>query len=121
MSDKSRETIANTTPTIEYKYPTTLFPKIAPEQDRMVRPKEAVIITGRSLASQHRDKKAGKWPPMYRIGNNAVGNRLSDLLALNASREVVTAENTTPVAPGAKRGRKPKNQLCSVTEKSLAR
>lgn len=83
---------------------------LAAENDRIVRPKEAVIITGRSLASQHRDKKAGKWPPMYRIGDNAVGNLLSDLLALNASREIVTAENSRPVALGSNRGRKPKTQ-----------
>jgi len=82
---------------------------IAAERDRMVRPKEAAIITGRSLASQHRDKKAGKWPPMYRIGEKAVGNLLSDLLALNLSRELVTADNTIPVAPGVRKGRKPKS------------
>jgi predicted DNA-binding transcriptional regulator AlpA len=80
---------------------------IAAEKDRIVRPKEAVIITGRSLASQWRDRKAGRWPQMYRIGENAVGNLLSDLLALNASREIVTAENSKPVAIGSKRGRKP--------------
>ncbi len=82
-------------------------------EDRFVRPKEAAIITGRSIASQYRDRITGKWPPMYRLGDNAVANRLSDLLALNASREIVTAENTRPVAPGAKRGRKPRN-LSSV-------
>lgn len=84
---------------------------LPPEKDRMVKPKEAVTITGRSLASQHRDKKAGKWPTMYRLGDNSVANKLSDLLALNASRAVVTAENTKPVAvpkEGRCRGRKSK-------------
>jgi len=81
---------------------------IAPEKDRFVRPKEAVVITGRSLASQYRDKKAGKWPPMYRLGDNSVANKLSDLIALNASRPVVTVENTRALAPEVKRGRKPK-------------
>lgn len=79
---------------------------LPPEKDRIVRPREAVFITGRSLASQHRDKKAGKWVPVYRIGDNAVGFLLSDLLALNASREAVTVENTKLVALGTKRGRK---------------
>jgi len=83
---------------------------IAAEKDRMVRPNEAVTITGRSLASQWRDRQAGRWPKMYRIGANSVGYLLSDLLALNASREIVTSDNTRPVAPKAKRGRKAKNQ-----------
>ena len=82
---------------------------IPPEKDRIVRPREAVLITGRSLASQHRDRKAGKWVPIYRIGYNSIGFMLSDLLALNATREIVTPDNTIPVAPGAKRGRKPGN------------
>lgn len=84
---------------------------LPPEKDRIVRPREAVHITGRSLASQHRAKKAGKWVPVYRIGDNAVGYLLSDLLALNASRKIVTADSVSPVAvpkEGKLRGRKPK-------------
>ena len=97
---------------------------IAPDLDRMIRPKEAVLITGRSLASQYRDKIAGKWPPMYRLGDNSVANKLSDLLALNASREIVTAENTKAVAvpnEGKCRGRKPNKPMCSETENSQVR
>lgn len=82
---------------------------LPPEKDRMVKPKEAVIITGKSLTTIHRDKKAGKWVPTFRLGDNSIAYKLSDLLALNASRAVVTAENTNQVAPGAKRGRKPKH------------
>lgn len=85
--------------------PKSVRETIAIEKDRIVKPKEAVVITGRSLASQHRDKKAGKWVPTYRLGKNSIGYLLSDLLALNASREVVTADNTRLVAPGSKRGR----------------
>ena len=76
--------------------------------DRIVRPAEAVTITGRSLASIWRDEQAGLFPPRIRIGQNAVGYRLSALLALNESRETVTSTNVKTVAPGARRGRKPR-------------
>lgn len=97
---------------------------IAIENDRFVRPKEAVFITGRSLASQHRDKLAGNWVPTYRLGSNSVAFKLSDLLALNASREIVTADNTKAVAvpnEGKCRGRKPNTPMCSKTENSQVR
>jgi prophage regulatory protein len=76
-------------------------------QDRIVRPAEQVIITGRSLASIWRDQQAGTYPPSIRIGQNAVGVRLSSLMAWLDSREVITAENAKPVAPGVRKGRKP--------------
>lgn len=80
-------------------------------QDRIVRPAEQVLITGRSLASIWRDQKAGTYPPSIRIGENAVGVRLSALMAWLDSRETVTAENVKPVAPGVRRGRKPRASL----------
>lgn len=76
--------------------------------DRIVRPAEAVVITGRSLASIWRDEKAGKFPPRIRIGENAVGYKLTSLLAWMDSREIVSSDNVKAVAPGSKRGRKPK-------------
>ncbi|TSK07499.1 MAG: AlpA family phage regulatory protein [Geobacter sp.] len=75
-------------------------------QDRVVRPAEAVTITGRSLASMWRDERAGKFPKRLRLGENAVGYRLSELQAWLDSREVVSSDNAKVVAPGAKRGRK---------------
>lgn len=74
--------------------------------DRIVRPAEQVIITGRSLASIWRDQQAGTYPPNVRIGQKAVGVRLSALMAWLDSRETVTAENVAPVAPGTAKGRK---------------
>lgn len=75
--------------------------------DRIVRPAEQVIITGRSLASIWRDQQAGTYPPSLRIGQNAVGVKLSSLMAWLDSREVITADNVVPVAPGCStRGRK---------------
>jgi prophage regulatory protein len=84
----------------------TISMGIAAEKDRIVRPAEAVIITGRSLASIWRDEQAGTFPLKIRIGQNAVGYRLSSLIDWLDSRETVTADNIKPVAPGAKRGRK---------------
>lgn len=76
--------------------------------DRIVRPAEASTITGRSLASIWRDEKAGTFPARIRLGENAVGYRLSSIQAWLDSREMITAENSRPVAPGCKsRGRKP--------------
>lgn len=75
--------------------------------DRIVRPAEAVTITGRSLATLWRDEKAGRFPKRIRLGENAVGYRLSDLQAWIDSCEIVTSENVKQVAPGSKRGRKP--------------
>ena len=75
--------------------------------DRIVRPAEQVLITGRSLASIWRDQQKGAYPPNVRIGQNAVGVRLSSLMAWLDSREVITADNVIPICPGAARGRKP--------------
>ncbi|MDD2367534.1 MAG: AlpA family phage regulatory protein [Desulfuromonadaceae bacterium] len=79
-------------------------------QDRIVRPAEQVLITGRSLASIWRDQQAGNYPPSIRIGENAVGVRLSALMAWLDSREIITPENTKPVAPGRKTVGRPRKQ-----------
>lgn len=76
--------------------------------DRIVRPAEASAITGRSLASIWRDERAGRFPQRIRIGENAVGYRLSSLQQWLDSREAITTENARVVAPGARRGRKRK-------------
>jgi prophage regulatory protein len=78
--------------------------------DRIVRPSETTVITGRSLASIWRDEKAGRFPQRVKIGQNAVGYRLSELMNGLDSRETVTTENVVPVAPGVKRGRPRKQQ-----------
>jgi len=80
-------------------------------RDRVVRPAEAVVITGRSLASIWRDEQAGRFPKRIRLGENAVGYRLSDLQCWLDTREIVTSDNVKPVAPGAKRGRKPSTDI----------
>ncbi len=74
--------------------------------DRIVRPAEVVTITGRSLASIWRDEQAGKFPCKVRIGDNAVGYRLSEIQAWLDSLETVTPDNVKPVAPGSPKGRK---------------
>jgi len=77
--------------------------------DRIVRPAEAVILTGRSLASLWRDGQAGNFPHKIRIGSNSVGYRLSSLLAWMDSRETITPENVKPICQGARHGRKPRS------------
>jgi len=74
--------------------------------DRVVRPAEAVTITGRSLASIWRDEQAGTFPQKIRIGQHAVGYLHSSIMAWLESRETVTSGNTIIVCPGSARGRK---------------
>lgn len=74
--------------------------------DRVVREPERYHMTQRSTAQWWRDERDGKAPRRIRIGANAVGWRMSDLVAWLDSREIVSPVNTKPVAPGAKRGRK---------------
>lgn len=74
--------------------------------DRIIREAERYLITQRSPAQWWRDERDGNAPRRIRLGANAVGWRLSQLTAWLDSREVITPENTRPVAPGAKRGRK---------------
>jgi len=76
-------------------------------QDRIIRPNEAVVITGRSLASIWRDEQAGTFPSRIRLGANSVGYKLSALMAWMDSRETITNENVSPVCVGGRRGRKP--------------
>ena len=80
------------------------------ETDRVVRPAEAVMITGRSLSSIWRDEQAGKFPRRIRLGENAVGYRLSELQEWLNSREIATTEFSKVVAPGARRGRRAKQK-----------
>ena len=75
--------------------------------DRIVRPAEAVLITGRSLASIWRDEQAGNFPQKVRIGQNSVGYKFSAIMEWLETREIVTADNVIPICPGAARGRKP--------------
>jgi len=77
-----------------------------PFKDRIVRPKAAAAMTGRSLASLWRDGQAGTFPSKVRIGANSVGYRLSELQLWMDSRETITTENVKPVCQGARRGRK---------------
>lgn len=74
--------------------------------DRVVREPERKHITQRSPAQWWRDERDGNAPRRIRIGANAVGWRMSELITWLESREVVLPGNTKPVAPGAKRGRK---------------
>lgn len=83
-------------------------------RDRIIREPERKNITGRSAASWWRDEQAGRVPLKVRLGDNAVGWRLSEIMAWMESLQTVTPDNAKQVAPGAKRGRKPKNTKMGV-------
>lgn len=76
-------------------------------EERIVRPAEAAIITGRSLASIHRDEAVGRFPKRIRIGKNAVGYVFRELIEW---REQCRARNEPArqivPGPGKRRGRK---------------
>lgn len=76
--------------------------------DRIVREPERKLITGISAVGAWRGERVGSFPRRIRIGENAVGWRLSELMSWLESRQICTPENTRPVAPGSNRGRKPK-------------
>lgn len=78
--------------------------------DRIVRETERQQITGRSSSSWWRDEQAGIAPRRIRIGNNAVGWRLSELMQWVNSRPIATSQPVAIPAPGKRRGRKPNNQ-----------
>lgn len=82
---------------------------LAAGQDRIVRPKEASAITGRSLSSIWRDSQAGRFVPKYKTGANSTGYLLSDISSWINSLQEVTSENVQPVAVpalGKQRGRR---------------
>lgn len=78
--------------------------------DRIIREPERKLITGRSTATWWRDEKNGKAPRRVRIGDNAVGWRLSDITAWLESRLTVTPENTKPVCEGRKTVGRPRKK-----------
>ena len=92
---------------IKHPAPDNTSRTFATTTDRVVRPNEAVVITGRSLASIWRDEQAGTFPPRIRLGAKAVGYKLSALMAWMDSREIITSENVLPICVGGQRGRKP--------------
>jgi prophage regulatory protein len=77
-------------------------------RDRIVKEPERKQITSIGASSAWRGEKVGTFPKRIRLGEHSVGWKLSELMAWVESREVATPENTKPVAPGAKRGRKPR-------------
>lgn len=74
--------------------------------DRIVRTKELVHLTGRSRTSIWRDELEGSFPQRVRIGRNAVGWRLSQVMAWLAAREEVhnPPSKAMPKSPGRKGG-----------------
>lgn len=78
--------------------------------DRIVREAERKKITGRSSTSWWRDENAGAAPRRVRLGENAVGWRLSELMAWVESRQVAEHRQVAVPAPGKRRGRPSKTK-----------
>lgn len=74
--------------------------------DRIIRTKELVHLTGRSRTSIWRDELEGLFPQRIRIGRNAVGWRLSEVMTWLATRQEVGAftAKVMPKSPGRKGG-----------------
>ena len=74
--------------------------------DRILRAKEVMRITGRSRTSLWRDELEGTFPQRVRIGRNAVGWRLSQVMAWLAAREDVQNPpcKVMPKSPGRNGG-----------------
>lgn len=85
--------------------------------DRIIREAERKQITGRSSSSWWRDEKEGKAPRRIRIGEKAVGWRLSELMAWLDSKTNDPAPQPVAVpGHGKRRGRKPKCMLNVVEQ-----
>ena len=78
--------------------------------DRIIRRKVVLHKLGISSATLHRKIKDGSIPPPLRLGPNSVGWRESWI-----DNVIDSFETATPceVAPGVKKGRKPKSQLAN--------
>jgi prophage regulatory protein len=72
------------------------------EVDRFVREDERAKITGLSRSAWFAAERAGRAPRRVRLGPNAVGWRLSELMAWMATRE--TGGAPAPAAALAARG-----------------
>lgn len=58
-------------------------------QDRIMRTKEVIAVTGRSRSSIHRDEKAGAFPKRRKIGQHAIGWLESEINGWMKSRETI--------------------------------
>lgn len=75
--------------------------------DRIVREPERRLITGRSSAQWWRDERSGKAPRRIKLGDNAVGWRLSELKSWLAALQTAPPRPVAVPAPGKRRGRRP--------------
>jgi len=56
--------------------------------DRIIRDEECEYLSGLSRTTRWRRMKEGRFPKTYRLSDNAVGWKLSEVLAWVAEREV---------------------------------
>jgi predicted DNA-binding transcriptional regulator AlpA len=77
--------------------------------EKILRRRAVLLMLGIASATLHRRIKDGTIPPPLRLGPNSVGWKESTILAVIDGFQTVNPENVKTVAPGAKRGRKPRN------------
>ena len=73
--------------------------------ERILRRKEVLLVLGVSSATLHRRLKDGSIQAPLRLGPNSVGWRESYIQSVIDSYQPA---EPTPVAPGSRRGRKPR-------------
>ena len=78
------------------------------------RKKKLLEVVPMSASTLWRKIKAGNFPAPVRISENIPAWDADLVTAWLADRQTVTPENTKQVAPGAKRGRKPKVQALTT-------
>lgn len=88
---------------------------------RMMQRKEVCKAFGTSSAGLHRGMIDGRYPKPYRTGLNSVRWKSDEVQATIDGFSLVTAETTKPVAPGSRRGRKPKLPPTTLTAKNRTR
>ena len=76
--------------------------------DRILRADETTTFTGLSRSTIWRLERVGRFPARRRLSAAAVGWMQSELEQWLYDRQAVTTENSIPVAPASRRGRKPK-------------
>ena len=77
--------------------------------EKILRRRAVLIMLGISSATLHRRIKDGTVPSPLRLGPNSVGWKESSIQSVIDAFETITPGTEKPVAPGARKGRKPKS------------
>ena len=87
-------------------------------EGRLIRLKELKSIVGISATSIWRRCKEGSFPAAVHVGPGCVAWHLSEIESWMNSLQAVTPATVMQVAPGSRRGRKPKLSPTTLTAKN---